>query len=113
MDECLPYYISLTEGHGSGANCAMRSEALLLRGDDTSAEALCHKAIYLASAQAQDSICFAAELTLLRIALLRGDITSDEGYSDEFTYPDSNVRPSFCVLTPDPLRYEQMSCRND
>jgi LuxR family maltose regulon positive regulatory protein len=73
MDECLPYYISLTEGHGSGANCAMRSEALLLRGDDTAAEALCHKAIYLASAKEQDSICFAAEMTLLRIALLRGD----------------------------------------
>ncbi len=73
MDECLPYYIRLTEGHGSGANCAMRAEALLMRGDDAAAEALCHKAIYLASTQEQDSICFAAEMTLLRIALLRGD----------------------------------------
>lgn len=79
MDECLPYYINLTEGHGTGASCAMRAEALLMRGDDNAAETMCHKAIYLASAQAQDSICICAEMTLLRIALLRGDI---EGYEN-------------------------------
>ena len=73
MDECLPYYNRLTCGHGTGAQCVMRAEALLLQGDDTSAEALCHKALYLASAKQQDSICCTAELTLLRIALLRGD----------------------------------------
>lgn len=73
MDECLPYYIRLTEGHGTGADCAMRAEALLMRGEDTAAEALCHKAIYLAGSQEQDSICFAAEMTLLRIALFHGD----------------------------------------
>jgi LuxR family maltose regulon positive regulatory protein len=78
MDECLPYYIRLTEGHGTGADCAMRAEAHLMRGEDTTAEALCHKAIYLASAQNQDSICIAAEMTLLRIALLRGDATGFE-----------------------------------
>lgn len=78
MDECLPYYIRLTEGHGTGADCAMRAEALLMRGEDTAAEALCHKAIYLAGVQEQDSICIAAEMTLLRIALLRGDVTDFE-----------------------------------
>lgn len=78
MDECLPYYIRLTEGHGTGADCAMRAEALLMRGEDTAAEALCHKAIYLAGSQKQDSICIAAEMTLLRIALLRGDKESFE-----------------------------------
>lgn len=78
MDECLPYYIRLTEGHGTGAGCAMRAEALLMRGEDTAAETLCHKAIYLASIQEQDSICIAAEMTLLRIALLRGNVTDFE-----------------------------------
>jgi LuxR family maltose regulon positive regulatory protein len=56
----------------------MRAEALLMRGEDTAADALCHKAIYLASAQNQDSICIAAEMILLRIALLRGDATGFE-----------------------------------
>ena len=78
MEECLPYYISLTEGHGTGADCAMRAEALLMRGDDISAEALCHKGIYLASIQGQDSICLACEMTLLRIFLIRGDIEGFE-----------------------------------
>lgn len=78
MDECLPYYIRLTEGHGTGADSAMRAEALLMSGDDTTSESLCHKAIYLASAQEQDSICIVAEITLLRIALLRGDTESFE-----------------------------------
>ena len=73
MDECLPYYIRLTEGHGTGADCAMRAEAFLMRGEDAHAEAFCHKAMYLAGIQGQDSICVAAEMTLLRIALLRGD----------------------------------------
>lgn len=73
MDECLPYYIRLTEGHGTGADCSMRAEALLMHGEDITAEALCHKAIYLAGAQEQDSICIAAEMVLLRIALLRGN----------------------------------------
>jgi len=78
MDECLPYYIRLTEGHGTGADCAMRAEAMLMRGEDTSAEVLCHKAIYLANSQKQDCICFVAEMTLLRIALLRGDLEGFE-----------------------------------
>ena len=78
MDEYLPYYIRLTEGHGTGADCAMRAEALLMRGEDIAAEALCYKAIYLADAQQQDSICFVAEMTLLRISLLRGDVANFE-----------------------------------
>ncbi|WMJ83771.1 LuxR C-terminal-related transcriptional regulator [Oscillospiraceae bacterium LTW-04] len=78
MEECLPYYIRLTQGHGTGADCAMQAEALLMRGNDTAAEALCYKAIYLADEQEQDSICFAAETVLLRIALLRGDTETYE-----------------------------------
>ncbi|GAU77624.1 LuxR C-terminal-related transcriptional regulator [Fusibacter sp. 3D3] len=78
MDACLPYYVRLTEGHGTGADCAMRAEAHLMRGNDIAAEVLCHKAIYLANGQKQDCICFAAEMTLLRIALLRGDFESFE-----------------------------------
>lgn len=76
MDECMPYYNRLTNAHGTGAESAMRAEALLMRGDDTGAEALCHKALYLASAKEQDSICYAAEFTLLRIAVLRGDVAA-------------------------------------
>ncbi|HWR62704.1 MAG TPA: LuxR C-terminal-related transcriptional regulator, partial [Clostridia bacterium] len=77
MDECLPYYLKLTRGHGAGANSVMRAEAMLMRGEDDKAEILCHKALYDARSCQQISICLCAELVLARIAILRGDA---EGY---------------------------------
>lgn len=74
MDECLPYYLKLTRGHGAGANSVMRAEAMLMRGEDDKAEILCHKALYDARGCQQTSICLCAELILARIAILRGDV---------------------------------------
>ncbi|MFT3983465.1 MAG: LuxR C-terminal-related transcriptional regulator [Lachnospiraceae bacterium] len=73
MDECMPYYSKLARGHGTGADSVMRAEAMLLRGADAEAEALCHKTIYLGSEQHQTALCICAELLLARIAMLRGD----------------------------------------
>lgn len=73
MDECLPLYLKLTDGHGTGTDSVMRAEASLLRGDDASAEAASHKAIYLARDARQPSIYLCAELLLAHIAILRGD----------------------------------------
>lgn len=73
MDECMPYYSKLARGHGAGADCVMRAEAMLLRGADEEAEALCHKTIYLGREKQQTTLCICAELLLARIAMLRGD----------------------------------------
>ncbi|MEM1485961.1 LuxR C-terminal-related transcriptional regulator [Oscillospiraceae bacterium PP1C4] len=73
MDECMPYYYKVTNYHGTGGEIVMRAEALLLSGDDVGAEILCHKALYAADMKAQSSICFCAEMCLLRISILRGD----------------------------------------
>lgn len=77
--EGLPIYRKYTQGHGTGADCVMQAEALLMRGEDVEAEVLCYKALYQArSCQCkQVSICLSAELVLVRIAILRGDV---EGY---------------------------------
>ena len=77
MDTNFPYYMKLTHGHGTGGASVMRAEAILMQGNDQDAEALCHKALYLASNTRQTSICLCADLVLGRIAILRGDI---EGY---------------------------------
>ena len=74
LEECLPYYHKLTNGHGSGADAAFRAEALFNRGDISAAETLCHKAIYLANNKNQDSIVLTATLILARIAILKGDV---------------------------------------
>lgn len=73
MDECMPYYIKLACGHGSGAGEAMRSEALFLRGYDKASEPFCYRAVYAAEMQRQDSIAMCAQLQLARIEMLRGD----------------------------------------
>jgi LuxR family maltose regulon positive regulatory protein len=77
MDECLPYYLKLTRGHGYGANSVLRAEAMLMRGKDDEAEILCHKALYEARSHQQIDICLSTELVFARIAILRGDV---EGY---------------------------------
>ncbi len=73
MDECLPHYLRLSGGHGTGAESAFRAEASLVRGDDAAAESLALKALYFARGENQHSICLCAELILGRVAVLRGD----------------------------------------
>ena len=73
LERYLPYYRCLTGEHGAGANALIRGEMLLMQGEDIQAEALCHKALYLATVGEQPEICFSAEMTLARIAALRGD----------------------------------------
>lgn len=73
MDECMPIYVKLTDGHGASAEFVMRAEAMLMRGADAEAEALCYKALYIGRSQQQASLCICAEFILARIAMLRGD----------------------------------------
>ncbi len=73
MEECLPFQLKLTRGQGSGADSAFRAEALIVRGEDDQAEILCHRALYEARQRQQICVCLCAELTLVRIAILRGD----------------------------------------
>ncbi|MDY0235367.1 MAG: LuxR C-terminal-related transcriptional regulator [Gudongella sp.] len=74
MDKCMPIYSMIVQGHGVSANIVMRAEALLLKGADGAAEALCHKALYLARSKKQIVLCLCSELLLARIAILRGDV---------------------------------------
>lgn len=73
LENNFHYYTQLTRGHGTGGDSVMKAEALLMQGNDQDAEALCHKALYLAHSNKQTSVCLCAELVLGRIALLRGD----------------------------------------
>lgn len=76
MDECMPWYVKLSGGHGTGADSVMRAEAHLYRGEEAAAEAASHKALYFAQSARQTSISLCAELVLARLAILRGDGTA-------------------------------------
>ena len=73
MDSLVPLYTELTCGHGAGGATIMHAEAAAARGDDSEAEALCHKAIYVAQSAEQRTNRLCAELVLARIGLVRGD----------------------------------------
>ena len=73
MDECLPAYQQLTQGHCAGVGSIVRAETLLMRGEDDAAEILCHKGLYEAKSQKQASVCLCAETILAQICILRGD----------------------------------------
>jgi len=59
---------------GAGSAFALRAEASLLRGEHEQAEILCHKAVSDAEASSEVAAIISAELTLARVALLRGDV---------------------------------------
>ena len=72
MDECMPVYYKLSNGHGSGAELIMRAEAHLMRGETDDALPLCYQALFVATQNRQDSVYQCGLFTLCRLAFLRG-----------------------------------------
>lgn len=85
MDECVPYYVTISGGHGAGGEHVMRAEAMLMRGDDRAAEVAAHRAVYRASEENQIGNRICAELVLARIAILRGDRAAYISLREELT----------------------------
>lgn len=73
LEETMPYYYRITDGHGKGGDVVMKAEMLLLRGELDGAEVLCQKAIYMSETRKQTSIYIAAMFILARISVFRGD----------------------------------------
>lgn len=73
MDECMPYYYKLTDGHGSGSQYVMRAEADFMRGNLNRAETLAHRAIFEAQSKKQNSIVWCGFFVLANAALQTGD----------------------------------------
>jgi LuxR family maltose regulon positive regulatory protein len=72
MERYCPYYVTLTEGHGSGGAALMRAEALFCREETKEAEIFCRKARHEAESCGQSSVIIGADLLLGRLAILRG-----------------------------------------
>ncbi len=76
MARFMPDYTTLTGGHGLGAAELMQAEADLNAGNLDRAETLCNKALFLDGSRTGNSrsgVCFGIQLTLGRIAVLRGN----------------------------------------
>lgn len=72
--ECTnPAIQNLLPHRALGANYAIQAEAQLLLGNNTDAEIFCHRCLYYAASTDCSYVYYAAELTLSRTAILRGD----------------------------------------
>lgn len=76
MDECMPYYYQLSDGHGSGSEIVIRAEAEFYCGNLDAAETLCHKALFVSDSKKQNSIYLCGLFLLARIAVMRGDMAA-------------------------------------
>lgn len=85
MDNCLPIYSELAQGHGAGSEIVFRAEAELAQGHDAIAESLCHKALYRAREAGQPGVCLCAKLVLAEIAILRGDASAYRAACDNIS----------------------------
>lgn len=74
MSACVPHYIRLTGGHGTGADAMMQAEHYYYTGYFQNAEIATHKALYNAQAQEQTAMVLCALFIQLRLAIIKGDL---------------------------------------
>ena len=72
MNEAMPYYYRVTDGHGAGAELVMQAEALLMRGELAAAGLICARAVYETEQKQQSYIRLCCEMVLHRLELLGG-----------------------------------------
>lgn len=103
MKEGIAIHKKITGNNGAGADYALQAETAIMRGEDDTAEILCHKALYDAGDNDQTGISICTELILARIALLR------KNPKDFFTAVSNIRRYAKCSRTPYILRQAEYS----
>lgn len=76
IQEAMPYYYRLTNGHGMGAEHVMAAEWHFNKGDFENAEIEVYKALYLAGDALQPNIVICALFLQVRLTLMKGEYTN-------------------------------------
>ncbi len=84
MNQCMPYYYQLTDGHGIGAEQTMEAEALFNRGRFDDAHIMLEKARNTVAGTQQYYILLCCDLLALRMALC-GKLPEHAGWYEEKT----------------------------
>ena len=74
MQDCMPWYGRISQGHGSGAEHVFDAEARFLRGDQDGARIAWHRAVEEAEEREQHSILASAAFLGARMDLMDGDL---------------------------------------
>ena len=83
MDECMPHYYKITDGHGQGAENIMRAEALFMQGRFTDAHIELESAYARIEGNGQENMLLCCDFLAKRLSLY-ADI--DQRYSLEERY---------------------------
>ncbi len=69
MDECMPYYYKITDGHGQGAEKIMRAEADFLQGRFADAQIELESAYAQIKGNGQENMTLCCDFLMLRLSL--------------------------------------------
>ena len=69
MDECMPHYYRITDGHGQGAETIMRAEALFCRGHFTDAHIELERAYAQIRDNGQENMALCCDFLAWRLSL--------------------------------------------
>ena len=69
MDECMPHYYKITNGHGQGAERVMRAEAEFMQGNFVDAQIRLEDAYEHIAQNGQESIALCCDFLALRLSL--------------------------------------------
>ncbi len=69
MDECMPHYYKITDGHGMGAEKIMRAEACLMQGRFEDAQIQLEAAYSMAESAGQENMVLCSDMVAERLSL--------------------------------------------
>ncbi len=103
MDECMPYYYKITDGHGQGAEKIMKAEALFMQGKLADTEIALEGAYRSIEKNRQMNMVLCCDFLSCRLALFSGSKPAnsfEDRYEELLKYHDTaqlNIWSAMCA----------------
>ena len=75
MNECMPHYYRITQGHGQGAELLMNAEAAFMQGDFSDAQILLEQTYSTIASNGQHNISLCCDFLAARLSLFQESVT--------------------------------------
>lgn len=75
MNECMPHYYRITQGHGQGAELLMNAEAAFMQGNFSDAQILLEQTYSTIASNGQHNISLCCDFLAARLSLFQEGVT--------------------------------------
>ncbi len=75
MNECMPHYYRITQGHGQGAELHMNAEAAFMQGNFSDAQILLEQTYSTIASNGQHNISLCCDFLAARLSLFQEGVT--------------------------------------